>query len=82
MDVRVTKEDINKGIPGLSCSCAIARAIKRHTHKIVNVTETYVTIDGKYYFATNYKQVKQFIRNFDNSATRRFCRPFTIQLKK
>jgi len=80
--VYVTKEDIKKGIPEETDSCAIARAVKRHTRKVVDVDGEAVTINGKVYTASNQKQFEKFIENFDSRYRRHYCRPFKLVLKK
>ena len=48
MKITVTQKDIDKGIANNSKKCPVARAIKRKTHKYVEVSQYYAWICNTY----------------------------------
>jgi len=80
MKITVTQKDINKGIPRIGDKCPIALAIKRKTHKYVQVGCTYAWVKLKNRMVTYVlpDTVVQFIKDFDEN---RKVRPFSVKLK-
>jgi len=65
MLINVTQTDINKGTPGIACSCPIAQAIKREQNAYtVAVWMREIKIDGRRWHTT--KVMAKFITDFDN----------------
>lgn len=80
--IDVTQDDIDNGIPGSVCDCAIARAGKRVFQN------KSIMVNGKMFIggAPDYmsfslpKEVWHFISNFDNDVTRHTCKPFSFMV--
>lgn len=71
MQVWVTRDDIDRGVPGSSRQCAVALAVRRAVPEFtcVVVSGRYVTIDigrGRSFFAELTDEQKKFIVDFDN----------------
>ena len=88
LTVKVTKNDIKRGVPQDTCNCAIAKALCRIKH----LAPYNVDVDGEriciknstYYPSTNRDREKlmNMVVNFDDDERRRYCRPTTINLIK
>lgn len=76
MLIRVTKNDIQRGIPGDPCSCPVARAIKRTFHwRYVGVDHESISRRGTMWGA-------EWIHQFDTPGiARRFIRKFDVKDK-
>jgi|LakMenEpi03Aug12_release.lakeMendotaPanAssembly.Ray.scaffolds.fasta_scaffold2967600_1 hypothetical protein len=81
--VEVTREDIQKGKPESGNMCPIARAVRR----VVGRKAIYVLPGGgirinynQLWRADKHDMVRNFIENFDENETRRYCRPFSFYL--
>lgn len=87
--VRVTKNDLNRGVPEDADSCAISCAVARQRHKSLDNLHVHtngdeVHINGRTYVGATKRDVlkmQNFIRNFDDDYRRRYCRPTTIRLR-
>jgi hypothetical protein len=80
MKVRVTRQDIRKGVKESQDSCPVARAIKRITHKKVYVDPDSIIVyyrrDQSTFYDTT-SEVTDFIELFDDGGK---VSPFTFEL--
>jgi hypothetical protein len=77
MQIRVTKLDIARGVPGNTTSCPIARAIRRTTRRIPIVSGFFFSIPGIFRDRAMPQAARDFIHDFD---TGRSVQPLTLNL--
>lgn len=85
---RVTKEDIEMGIPRKPCFCPIARSVRRRFQELVGFEYVYVDVDyndvqiydglGFSLDSSTSKKMEKFIRDFDDGKE---VKPFTGVLR-
>lgn len=86
--VKVTANDIKRGIPKDSCNCAVAKALcrlKHITYYNVDVDGEKVYIKGNVYYPSTDRdsnKLMNMVVNFDDDERRRYCRPTTICLTR
>jgi hypothetical protein len=88
MKVKVTKKDIQFGVPGNDEFCPVALAMKRASHRKVSVdaNSSGILVDGKWAFYDMPDAANKFICEFDtmgrivHSVRREDFKPFTFNL--
>lgn len=79
-DIDLAKKRFDKKLD-LCYNCPIALAVKRKTHKFVDVSDTYMEIHKNEYDVYFYRlpvEATNFIRKFDNKEP---VKPFTFEVK-
>lgn len=79
MIIKVTKEDIKQGKPGMPCHCPVARAMNRHVFERVSVTGRMMSreVRGRLRWLPISDEVKEWIRNYDRGAP---VKPFSFHI--
>jgi len=86
IQIKVTKYDIDNGVPQSAFCCAISRACKRLYPQSRPATNndriSFEDADFKPKTVKDKNKLRRFVNNFDNPKRKRFCRPTTINLVK
>lgn len=80
MIIKVTANDIAKGIPTHVRECPVARALRRAGFKNVGVGRTYLTVDGGKKEISTPDNVVAFVQAFDREITRAQAVPFSFEV--
>lgn len=79
--INVVEEDITSGLRRSAQNCPIARAIQRELDRRdrsgIEVTTSYIKVDGKLYKLP--KKSQQFVKRFDNKMS---VKPFSFMLRE